>query len=45
MMEKVEGDLNVNMNFKNAQDHVPGAEENNYNRGKEPSHISSPSIV
>jgi hypothetical protein len=29
MMEKVEDDLDVNMNFTNAQDHVPEAERNN----------------
>jgi hypothetical protein len=28
-MEKVEDDLDVNMNFTNAQDHVPKAERNN----------------
>jgi hypothetical protein len=29
MMEKVEDDLDVDMNFTNAQDHVPEAEQNN----------------
>jgi hypothetical protein len=29
MMEKVEDDLDVDMNFTNAQDHVPEAERNN----------------
>jgi predicted RNA-binding protein len=29
MMEKVEDDLDVNMNFTNAQDHVPEAERKN----------------
>jgi hypothetical protein len=29
MMEKVEDDLDVNMNFTNAQDYVPQAEQNN----------------
>ncbi|WP_288992819.1 polyprotein of Ty1/Copia retrotransposon [uncultured Marinobacter sp.] len=29
MMEKVDDDLDVNMNFTNAQDHVPEAERNN----------------
>jgi hypothetical protein len=28
MMEKVEDDLDVDMNFTNAQDHVPEAERN-----------------
>ena len=30
MMEKVKDDLNVEMNFTNAQDHVPKAERNNW---------------
>jgi hypothetical protein len=30
MMEKVEDDLDVDMNFTNAQDHVPEAERNNH---------------
>jgi hypothetical protein len=29
MMEKFEDDLDVNMNFRNAQDHAPEAEQNN----------------
>jgi hypothetical protein len=29
MMERVNDDLDVNMNFTNAQDHVPAAERNN----------------
>jgi hypothetical protein len=29
MMEKVEEDLDVDMNFTNALDHVPEAERNN----------------
>jgi hypothetical protein len=29
MMNKVKNDLNVKMNFTNAQDHVPEAEQNN----------------
>jgi hypothetical protein len=29
LMEKVEDDLDVNMNFTNAQDHVSEAERNN----------------
>jgi hypothetical protein len=29
MMEKVDDDLDVKMNFTNAQDHVPEAERNN----------------
>ena len=29
MMDKVKDDLNVDMNFTNAQDHVPEAERNN----------------
>jgi predicted RNA-binding protein len=29
MMEKVEGDLDVDMTFTNAQDYVPEAERNN----------------
>jgi hypothetical protein len=44
-MEKVEDDLDVNMNFTNAQDHVPEAERNNQTiKEKDPSRIPSPSI-